>query len=161
MNDRSMRWRLALALMVLATACVRSGSSTSPSGHLIARTTFHTSAGDVRTSFLSVADTEAERQRGLMNRTSLARDGGEVFVFDGPVQDAFWMKDTLIPLSIAFWDASGRIVDLKEMTPCRSDPCPLYRPRAPYTHALEMNAGWFDEHGVTIGDTVELHVGSE
>jgi uncharacterized membrane protein (UPF0127 family) len=98
---------------------------------------------------------------GLMGRTSLARNSGEVFVFDGPVRAGFWMKDTRIPLSIAFWDASGRIVDVKEMVPCTSDPCPVYRSRAPYTQALEMNAGWFDQHGVTIGDTVELHVGTE
>jgi uncharacterized protein len=146
----------------LAGGCSGSGSLATPSGHLVATATFHTSDdGEVRTSFLTVADTEAERQAGLMGRTSLARNGGEVFVFDGRVQTAFWMKDTKLPLSIAFWDASGRVVDVQEMEPCTSDPCPVYESSAPYTHALEMNAGWFDQHGVKIGDAVELHVGTE
>jgi uncharacterized membrane protein (UPF0127 family) len=162
--SRKMRRALVPAMVVLAAmagACSHSGSAATPSGQQIARATFHTSGGEVRTAFLSVADTEAEREQGLMGRTSLARDGGEVFVFDGPVHTGFWMKDTLIPLSIAFWDASGRIVDVKEMAPCTSDLCPIYRPRAAYTHALEMNAGWFDQHEVRIGDQVELHVGTE
>jgi uncharacterized protein len=158
-------WKALVVVMVLcatmAGACSHPGPSPASSGHLIAEATFETSHGRVPTSFLDVANTEAEREQGLMGRTSLARNAGEVFVFDGPVQTPFWMKDTQIPLSIAFWDASGRIVDVKEMAPCTSDPCPIYRPRAPYTHALEMNAGWFDQHGVRIGDQVELLVGSE
>jgi uncharacterized membrane protein (UPF0127 family) len=153
--------RLLLGIAVVATVASACDRGPAPSEHLIARATFHTSSGTIRTSFLAVADTEAERERGLMGRTSLARDSGEVFVFDGPVRTAFWMKDTEIPLSIAFWDDAGRIVDVKEMTPCTSDPCPVYRSRAPYTHALEMNAGWFEEHGIGIGDSVEFRVGTE
>jgi uncharacterized membrane protein (UPF0127 family) len=152
----------ALVLLTCATmGCSRAAPAPVPSGHLIGVATFRTSEGTARTSFLAVADTEAERERGLMERTSLARDGGEVFVFGGTVDATFWMKDTLIPLSIAFWDASGTIVDLSEMVPCTADPCPRYGSRAPYTHALEMNAGWFADHGVTIGDTVELRIGTE
>jgi uncharacterized membrane protein (UPF0127 family) len=149
-----------LALVASVTACSRAGTS-SPSGNRVARATFHTAFGEVRTSFLSVADSEAERERGLMGRASLPADGGEVFLFDGTVDDTFWMKDTEIPLAIAFWDASGRIVDLQEMVPCPADPCPTYASRAPYSTALEMNAGWFRDHGVRIGDTVDLSVGRE
>jgi uncharacterized membrane protein (UPF0127 family) len=156
------RAKVVLVLVAaLAAGCSGSGPPATPSGHLVAKATFHTSDGKVRTSLLAVADTEAERQAGLMGRTSLARNGGELFVFDGRVQTAFWMKDTKLPLSIAFWDASGRIVDVQEMEPCAADPCAVYQSSAPYTHALEMNAGWFDQHGVKIGDTVELHVGTE
>jgi uncharacterized protein len=150
-----------LLVAVVGSGCSRSETSAATSKHLVAEAIFHTSGGNIRTSFLDVANTESERRAGLMGRTSLARNSGEVFVFDGPVRAAFWMKDTRIPLSIAFWDASGRIVDVKEMVPCTSDPCPVYRSLVPYTHALEMNAGWFDQHGVRIGDTVELHVGTE
>ena len=150
-----------LALAMMLAACSRGSSTATASGSRIARATFHTAEGDVRTSFLSVADSEAEREHGLMGRTSLAADGGEVFLFDGTVDVTFWMKDTEIPLSIAFWDASGRIVDLEEMEPCAADPCPTYRSRAPYTTALEMNAGWFRDHGVRIGDQVDLQLGTE
>ena len=59
---------------------------------------------------VEAADTPAEREHGLMGRTSLDTDEGMVFVFDGPTDGSFWMKDTLIPLSIAFWDEDGRIV---------------------------------------------------
>ena len=149
----------AVGLAILATllpACHRGGADALAVGVA----TFHTASGDVRTGTLSVAITEAERKRGLMGRTTLDENWGEVFVFDGTVQVPFWMKDTPIPLSIAFWNAGGSVVDIRDMRPCTADPCPLYRSRAPYTHALEMNVGWFASHGVKIGDTVELSVTS-
>lgn len=157
MPRRLVPWVILLA--TIATACDRSSSA--PPGHLVARATFRTATGIVRTSFLDVADTEAERERGLMGRTSLAKNGGEVFVFDGAVESAFWMKDTKIPLAIAFWDSTGRIVGIVEMVPCTADPCPLYRSPAPYSYALEMNAGWFTRRGVRIGDEVDLQVATE
>ena len=66
------------------------------------------------------------------------------------------MKDTLIPLSIAFWDEDGRIVGIQDMEPCTADPCPTYGSPEPYVGALEVNQGFFDEHGVVIGDRIEL-----
>ena len=131
------------------------------SGHLIGRATFDTVGGDVRTSLLNVADSEEERRLGLMGRASLAASGGMVFIFPAPTSGSFWMKDTLIPLSIAFWDEDGTVVDILEMQPCETDPCPTYSPRNAYTHAIEMNAGWFEKNGVEIGDGVELVVGTE
>jgi uncharacterized protein len=122
------------------------------------RARFTTDSGPVRTSLLEVADTEAERERGLMGRTELPGDSGMVFDYGGETTTPFWMKDTLIPLSIALWGDDGRIVDILEMEPCTADPCTVYTPRASYTRALEMNAGWFDEHGVQIGDRVELEL---
>jgi len=95
-----------------------------------------------------------------MGRRSLAPDAGMVFFEDGPTDATFWMKDTLIPLSIAFWTSGGRIVDLLDMEPCRADPCLLYRSRAPYVGAVEVNRGFFEAHGVTLGDLVRLDRGS-
>ena len=66
------------------------------------------------------------------------------------------MKDTLIPLSIAFWDGRGRIVRILDMTPCRADPCPTYDPRVAYRGALEVNRGAFKRWGVQRGDRVRL-----
>jgi len=105
---------------------------------------------------VEVADTPKAREHGLMGRTSLGADEGMAFLFDGPTEDTFWMKNTLIPLSIAFWDDRGRIVAILDMSPCTTDSCPTYRPDQPYVGAVEVNRGFFEEHGVRVGDTVAL-----
>jgi uncharacterized membrane protein (UPF0127 family) len=92
-----------------------------------------------------------------MGVESLGANEGMVFLFDEPTAGSFWMKDTLIPLSIAFVDERGRVLGIEEMTPCTGDPCPTWDAGgAEYSMAIEANAGWFAEHGVTVGDTVEL-----
>lgn len=91
-----------------------------------------------------------------MGRTALPSDQGMVFVFDRPTTDRFWMKDTLIPLSIAFWDERNRVVAILDMQPCRADPCPTYGPDQPYVGAVEANLGYFADHGIEVGDQVEL-----
>jgi hypothetical protein len=108
------------------------------------------------TLFVEIADDSEERGRGLMGVENLPTDQGMAFVFSGPVEDTFWMKDTLIPLSIAFVDASGRVVDVLDMEPCEADPCPHYGIDEPYVLAIEANSGWFDDHGVVAGDRAEL-----
>jgi len=105
---------------------------------------------------VETADTDAEREHGLMDRTSLGADEGMVFLFDSPSDGSFWMKNTLIPLSIAFWDEDGRIVGIRDMDPCTADPCPTYGSPDPYVGALEVDQGFFTEHGVVIGDRIEL-----
>ena len=94
-----------------------------------------------------------------MNRTSLGADAGMAFLWDEPIEARFWMKDTLIPLQIAFWGKDGRIVGLAEMEPCEEGPCPTYGPDQAFVGAVETNAGWFTAHGVAVGDTVELDAG--
>ena len=103
-----------------------------------------------------VADSEDERSRGLMGLDSLRADEGMAFVFDGPTDGSFWMKDTLIPLSIAFVDDRGTIVTIREMEPCRHDPCPTYGADASYVLAVEANAGYFERMGITEGDYARL-----
>lgn len=147
-----------VAICVIGLTLVACSSAARSSAPATARATFTTTSGTFRTAILKVASTDTERAQGLMNVQTLAPDTGMAFVFDGPTTATFWMKDTIIPLSIAFWDAQGRIVDILEMTPCRADPCPTYTARAPYTTALEMNAGWYERHGVQIGDHVEFGV---
>jgi hypothetical protein len=66
------------------------------------------------------------------------------------------MKDTLIPLSIAFWAEDRRIVAILDMQPCREEPCEIYRPGVTYVGAVEANVGYFEEHDVEVGDPVEL-----
>jgi uncharacterized protein len=105
---------------------------------------------------VEVADSPAERERGLMGRTSLAPDTGMVFLFERPTTTAFVMRDTRISLSIAFYDQRGRISQILDMEPCRAEPCRLYLPRTAYVGALEVPQGAFRQFGVREGDRIEL-----
>ncbi len=102
---------------------------------------------------IEIADTNAEQTQGLSERTGLAEDAGMLFVFDEERPRFFQMRDTLIPLSIAFIDAGGNIVDIQDMQPLDQN---LYPSAAPAQYALEVNQGFFAERGVQVGDTVEL-----
>ncbi len=105
---------------------------------------------------MEVADTAAERKRGLMHRKALAEDAGMLFVYERETSGGFWMKNTLIPLSIAFYDADGKILAILDMTPCRADPCAVYDPGVGYRGALEVNRGAFRRWGVTKGDVIRV-----
>lgn len=105
---------------------------------------------------VEIADTPSARGAGLMRRRYLAPNAGMAFLFDRPTENRFWMKNTLIPLSIAFWDEAGRIVSIVDMAPCREDPCPLYSAGTSYIGAVEVNRGFFKAHGVKVGDRVDL-----
>jgi len=102
-----------------------------------------------------IADDNAERQKGLMARPegSLPEDAGMLFVFGREQPLSFWMKDTLIPLSIAYIAADGRIVDIQDMAPLDETSHPSAEPAK---YALEVNQGFFAECGVEMGDTVEI-----
>jgi uncharacterized membrane protein (UPF0127 family) len=101
---------------------------------------------------VQVAADDASREHGLMGVTELPEDGGMAFTWTSPTDTTFWMKDTLIPLSIAFVDQAGKVITISEMTPCTADPCTTYAADAPYTMAVEANANWFEDHGVAVGD---------
>ena len=103
---------------------------------------------------VEIADSPSERQRGLMGRRTLAPRAGMLFVYQRDTTGGFWMKDTLIPLDIAFIGPRGRIVRIFTMTPCRRDPCRIYDPGVRYRSALEVNAGSFRRWGVRVGDRV-------
>jgi len=108
--------------------------------------------------YVDVADDAEERRRGLMGVKNLPADEGMAFVFDEPVGSTFWMKDTLIPLSIAFVGEDDRVIGVLEMQPCEADPCPSYGVDEPYVLAIEANLGWFEDHGIEAGDQAELRV---
>jgi hypothetical protein len=99
-----------------------------------------------------IAATTPARTMGLMNRFSLQRDHGMLFVFDSPQPQAFWMKNTYIPLSIAFIGADGRILNIEDMAPRTENTHPS---RGAALYALEMKKGWFAERGIGVGDRVE------
>jgi len=98
-----------------------------------------------------IAATEATRTTGLMNRFSLQPDHGMLFVFAQPQPLAFWMKNTYVPLSIAFIDADGRILNIDDMAPLTEATHPS---RGAALYALEMKKGWFAQHAIGAGDPV-------
>jgi uncharacterized protein len=112
------------------------------------------SGGRPVTVRLEVAADPAARARGLMGRTEVPEGTGMVFLYPRDVAEAYWMKNTLVPLSIAFVAADGRVVSVAEMTPCTADPCPSYPAAGPYRYAVELPAGAFEAAGVGEGDKV-------
>jgi uncharacterized protein len=106
-----------------------------------------------------VADTEAERQRGLMEVTDLGGYDGMLFLFDTDSEGGFWMKDTLLPLSIAYLDADGAVVSTADMDPCPDGTaCPSYAAAGPYRMALEVEQGGLAPLGLTEGSPARVEV---
>lgn len=95
-----------------------------------------------------VAIKDQERQQGLMFREKMGTNDGMLFVFDSPLRICMWMKDTLIPLSVAFLDQDGRILNIEDMTP-KSLQSHCAKDLASY--ALEMNKGWFKDKNIKPG----------
>jgi len=92
-----------------------------------------------------------------MNRTNLAGYDGMLFQFSAPTTVDFYMKDTLIPLSIAWFDGSGHFVSATDMTPCPTqDNCPLYGAASPYTDALEVPEGGLGRLGIGPGSVLTV-----
>lgn len=104
---------------------------------------------------VEVADGPFEQSKGLMYRTALGEDRGMLFVFSDERELSFWMRNTLIPLSVAYIDSRGRIADILDMKPLDDKP-PNYVSSEPAQYALEVNQGFFDDRGVKVGDHAEL-----
>ena len=98
-----------------------------------------------------VASTASSQQLGLMYRKSMPEQNGMLFVFEQKAGHCFWMKNTLLPLAIAFIDDDGKIVNIEEMKPqSEENHCPL----KPIRYALEMNANWFEKRQLGAGKLV-------
>ena len=95
-----------------------------------------------------VAADFGSRAQGLMYRKQMASNAGMLFIFDQPGEQCMWMKNTLIPLSVAFLDDEGRIINIEEMAPQTLD---SHCARRPARYALEMNGGWFAARGIKPG----------
>ena len=98
-----------------------------------------------------VAHTAQARQVGLMMRKTMAPQRGMVFVFEHDATHCMWMKNTFLPLSIAFVDAQGKVINIEDMQPQSED---NHCAAAPARFALEMNLGWFRERGIKAGDVL-------
>ena len=99
-----------------------------------------------------VAHTESTRSQGLMHRRMLPETRGMLFVFDRIDRHAMWMMNTYIPLSVAFLDAQGVIINIADMAPHTTN---AHGATQPAKYALEMNLGWFRKHGIGSGARVE------
>jgi uncharacterized membrane protein (UPF0127 family) len=145
---------LALAL-VLASACRGDDGSDDPGDTIAPTVTIAVADDDGNREELSVelARTPTERSRGLTFREALPKDHGMLFVFPRDTETGFWMKDTAIPLSIAFIAGDGAILDVQDMHPLSTE---LHHPPGPYRYALEVNQGWFGRHDFQSGDRVEI-----
>ena len=167
-------WKISIILLVLLLAACDStradqdsGSHEKPrsSGATSAKTgeeasdlptvIIDTSGGKEVRVRVEIADGFFERQRGLMYRTVLGEDRGMLFVFQRERSLSFGMKNTQIPLSIAYIDSRGRITDILDMKPLDDRP-PHYVSSEPVMYALEVNQGFFDDRGVEVGDHAEL-----
>lgn len=100
---------------------------------------------------VELAVNDETRARGLMHRDSMGIDDGMLFIYPTSKPRSFWMKDTKIPLSIAFIDPQGQIVKIAKMQPLNTA---TTKSIYPAKYALEMNQGWFERHGVRKGDSV-------
>jgi uncharacterized protein len=140
--------RGSILLLVLLVACW-SGKT---EGDTI---TLAGSKGEV-TVRIEVADEPEEQARGLMGRTELEDGYGMLFVWPESEVRNFWMKDTLIPLDLIAID-DGKVVSVTTMQPCEADPCQRYRTE-PARAALEVRAGWAEDHGIEVGSTASSEV---
>jgi uncharacterized protein len=153
--------RIVLVALLLVTACGRAPAATpdvlAPSEPFdVSHVVLRGPEGQTVEVPVYVADTRAKRARGLMFREHLPAGAGMVFIFPDLHTGAFYMKDTLIPLSIAFYSPDGEVRRVLDMEPCTAEPCELYDPGIAYQGALEVNQGFFSEIGLNGDWTVSL-----
>ncbi len=108
---------------------------------------------------VEIADSFSERREGLMRRSFLGEKAGMFFVFEVPKVENFWMKNTLIPLDIIYFDENYRVVHIvKNAQPCEEDKCPSFSSVYPVKYVLEINGGLSDRLGIDVGDFAYLDV---
>jgi uncharacterized membrane protein (UPF0127 family) len=116
---------------------------------------FHTAQIQIGTETLDVelAETPQQHAKGLRFRQTLAENAGMLFAFPAPQRVSFWMKDASIPLSIAFIQSDGKIVQIRPMRPYDETPVPSLSDTVAY--ALLVNQGWFERHGISAGTVIQ------
>lgn len=156
MRTRTLRTLLLLAA-VAAVAAATSAAGPAPQfgrGAL----NIHQNGRKI-TLAVEVASTVETRSYGLMFRKALDENAGMLFVFEQNGKWGFWMKDTLVPLSIGFIDKQWRLLEIQDMAVAvdpQTGPWPIYEPKAAYRYALEVNQGYFQRKGITPGARLEF-----
>ncbi|HZU12903.1 MAG TPA: DUF192 domain-containing protein [Chloroflexota bacterium] len=134
-----------------------------PGAAPVPNATFALANGSVILLRLEIAATIADQNRGLMNVRSLDPDTGMIFVWSDQVLCSFWMKDTDIPLDIAFLAPDGTVNEIIHMPVLDSpnaEPIPLYTPKNPYQFAIEANAGFWSRYDISPGVKARLNLGA-
>lgn len=103
---------------------------------------------------VQIANTQEKIEKGLMFVEKLPENEGMLFMFPQNIYGGFWMKNTFIPLSIAFLDSDGKIIKIMDMKPCKEEECHTYDPILSYRYAIEVNLGWFKKNHIKEGDYV-------
>ena len=138
MQRRLIRYVVVLALMAIEAATAQAASLLK----------LNAGSGALE---VEVAATQGQRAQGLMNRVSMPESRGMLFVYPSPAYFCMWMKNTKIPLSVAFIDAQGRVINITDMAPqTETNHCTAQNA----TYALEVNQGWFVRHGVSAGTQI-------
>lgn len=145
----------ALLLFIACGQGKPTPASNSDRGYPLAILVIETTNAELRME-VEIAETPEARAQGLMGVEDLRATDGMVFLFDSSTDGGFWMKNTLIPLDIAFWNDEMTIVDILQMEPCLEDPCQIYKPGASYVGAVEVEKNRLGEEGVKVGDRVDL-----
>jgi len=159
---RPILWPLLAALAAGCTA--QSSADDDAYEHIMAFDTARVRLARQRDTLqlaVELAVSAEQKTLGLMERRHLGDDAGMLFVYDSiqPGDAGFWMYRTRIPLDIAFLDSAGVIRAVRSMTPCSTtvaQGCPTYTPDVPYRYALEVNAGFFAQHGIGVGHSLLL-----
>jgi uncharacterized membrane protein (UPF0127 family) len=138
--------RLLLPLLLTLSLPVAAATQSSPAVELHGK----------RFSTELATDDDA-RARGLMFRNEMAADHSMLFVFPEEAPQAFWMKNTLIPLDMLYFDTAKKLVSMQlNVPPCKADPCPSYPSGSPARYVLELPAGTASKLGVTAGDQLKI-----
>lgn len=143
-----MRTFLSLFLAFLVAACA--------APQTIHTITLASRGGDTTVAVqVEIADTPEARRIGLMNRPQIPENQGMLFAFEEPAVQKFWMQSTLVPLDIMYFTGAGEFINAHTMEPCVTDECPSYASIEPAQFALEMPAGFREEHGIGPGWKLE------
>jgi len=105
---------------------------------------------------IEIADNDELWTLGLMYRKKLPWKFGMLFIFPQNIDLGFWMKNTYVPLDIAFINSDGEIFNIQRMEPCKAENCPIYKSPQPYKYALEVRAGFFEKFGFSEGAKIEF-----
>jgi uncharacterized membrane protein (UPF0127 family) len=143
MNERLPTW------LALAAICVATGAAAQDQPQSLPKVRLNVGILNINAEF---AKSEEEREIGLMFRTAMAVNDGMIFAFERAGQQCFWMKNTLIPLDVAFIAADGVIVNIDQM---KAQTLDSHCSEKPVPYVLEMNDGWFAKRGIRAGQKVK------
>lgn len=140
----------------MGSASTTAADAVVPTGYDRVQATVTAPDGSMCEVCLWLAEGAEQRSRGLMFVTDLGDADGMAFVYPTPHSGTFWMKNTVLPLSIAFFDPAGQYVGAFDMEPCIAEPCVLYRTPDDFLVAIEVVQGRLADLGIGPGSTVDL-----